>query len=65
MARPISLTPDVNAVGLEDIPPVVLPLFGSQELFTFSPFGLCCRRCKKQVPIKLDERSIRDHLKKH
>jgi hypothetical protein len=36
------------------------------ELFTFSPFGLCCRQCKTNlVTIKLDERPIRDHLKKH
>ena len=65
MARPISLTPDANYVGLEDIPSVVFPRFGSQGLFTFSPFGLCCRQCEKQIPIKLDERSIRNHLKKH
>jgi hypothetical protein len=36
-----------------------------QELFTFSPFGLGCQECKINVPIRMDERCIRDHLKKH
>ena len=36
-----------------------------QELFTFSPFGLGCQECKINVPIRRDERCIRDHLKKH
>ena len=35
------------------------------ELFTFSPFGLCCRQCEKPVQINLEERSIRDHLRMH
>jgi hypothetical protein len=34
-----------------------------QELFTFSPFGLGCQECKINVPIRMDERCIRDHLK--
>lgn len=43
------------------------PLAAIRELFTFSPFGLCCRQCsdKYHVQIQLDERSIRNHLKKH
>ncbi|KAI2494804.1 hypothetical protein MHU86_19699 [Fragilaria crotonensis] len=42
------------------------PDFGPiQELFTFSPFGLGCQECKINVPIRMDERCIRDHLKKH
>ena len=36
-----------------------------ESLFIFSPFGLCCRKCAKHVAIQFDERSIRNHLKKH
>ena len=38
-----------------------------RELFTFSPFGIGCRQCGKHhyAKIKLEERSIRDHLRKH
>jgi hypothetical protein len=36
-----------------------------QDIFIFSPFGLCCSRCKHKIAIKLEKRSIRDHLKKH
>jgi superfamily II DNA helicase RecQ len=38
-----------------------------RELFTFSPFGLGCRQCGEHhyAKIKLEERSIRDHLRKH
>jgi hypothetical protein len=43
---------------------VTEPLESIQELFTFSPFGLRCRQCIKCVTIQLDERCIRDHLKK-
>jgi hypothetical protein len=53
------------AVHLEDLPPAVFPLASIPELFIFSPFGLCCRQCNKGARIKLDERSIGDHLKKH
>jgi len=35
------------------------------ELFTFSPFGLCCQQCNTGATIQLDERSIQIHLKKH
>jgi hypothetical protein len=42
-----------------------LALAPSHPLFTFSPFGLCCRHCKSNVTIQLDERSIQVHLKKH
>ncbi|KAI2489813.1 hypothetical protein MHU86_24767 [Fragilaria crotonensis] len=49
-------TSDLIDSPLESIP---------ESLFTFSPFGLCCRKCEKHVAIKLDERSIRNHLKKH
>jgi hypothetical protein len=34
-----------------------------QELFTFSPFGLCCLQCGAKI--QLEERSICNHLKKH
>ena len=64
-SRPVSPRPDVIAIGLDHQPPAVIPVACDQELFTFSPFGLSCRQCAKQVQIKLDERSIRDHLKKH
>jgi len=64
-SRPVSVIPDVIAIGVDDQPPAVIPRACAQELFTFSPFGLSCRQCAKQVQIKLDERSIRDHLKKH
>ena len=36
-----------------------------KDLFSFSPFGLCCRLCKSNVAILLDERCVRDHVKKH
>ena len=36
-----------------------------RELFTFSPFGLGCRECKINASIQMEERCIRDHLKKH
>ena len=43
------------------------PLAPIRELFTFSPFALCCRQCDEHhhAKIKLEERSIRDHLRKH
>jgi len=41
------------------------PLASIRELFTFSPFGLHCRQCEKGLPIQLDERCIRRHLKTH
>ena len=41
---------------------VVCPI---PKLFTFSPFGLGCQECKINTPIQMDERCIRDHLKKH
>ena len=44
---------------------VVDPFASMRELFTFSPFGLCCKQCIKSVTIQLDERCIRLHLKKH
>jgi hypothetical protein len=37
----------------------------AEELFIFSPFGLCCRKCNKKVHIQLEERPIRQHLAKH
>jgi hypothetical protein len=36
-----------------------------KELFVFSPFGLCCRQCKVNASIQMDNRSIAIHLKKH
>ena len=36
-----------------------------QELFTFSPFGLCCRQCKTNASIKMEERSLVEHVRKH
>ena len=44
---------------------VVDPLLPIRAMFTFSPFGLGCRQCKNNVTILIDERCIRDHLKKH
>jgi hypothetical protein len=52
-------------VGVQDILCSVSPLPSIRELFTFSPFGLCCRSCNKGATIQLDERSINNHLKKH
>ena len=40
-------------------------LYPTQELFNFSPFGLGCRQCEINIPIQMEERCIRDHLKKH
>jgi len=40
-------------------------LISTRELFTFSPFGLGCRRCKNCASIQLDERCILRHLSKH
>jgi hypothetical protein len=37
----------------------------TQSIFVFSPFGLCCKVCKKKVKIQLDKQSISEHLKKH
>jgi hypothetical protein len=37
----------------------------SQALFTFSPFGLSCRRCENNVSLQIDARRIQIHLKKH
>jgi hypothetical protein len=34
-------------------------------MFSFSPFGLCCHLCPKNVSIKLNKRCIGDHVKKH
>jgi hypothetical protein len=36
-----------------------------RELFTFSPFGLCCRQSYDCRTIEFDERCICRHLKKH
>ena len=38
-----------------------------EELFIFSPFGLCCRHhdCRTRPQIQLDEAAIQKHLKKH
>ena len=36
-----------------------------QELFIFSPFGLCCQQCNNSATIQLDERCISLHMKKH
>jgi hypothetical protein len=40
-------------------------LTSTRELFTVSPFGLGCRRCKNSATIQLDERCILRHLNKH
>jgi hypothetical protein len=37
----------------------------AEELFIFSPFGLCCRKCTKKTQIQLEERPIQRHLAKH
>jgi hypothetical protein len=36
-----------------------------RELFVFSPFGLCCRQCKTNASIKMEERAIVEHVRKH
>ena len=36
-----------------------------RELFSFSPFGLCCRECGSEATITFDERCILRHLRKH
>jgi hypothetical protein len=59
-----SYMPDV-VVGHEDLPATVTPHSSIDDLFTFSPFGLNCRQCKKGAMIQMDERSISEHLKKH
>jgi hypothetical protein len=38
-------------------------LYPTQELFNFSPFGLGCRQCEINIPIQMEARCIRDHLK--
>ena len=40
-------------------------LTSTRELFTFSPFGLGCRRCKNGATIQFDERCILRHMNKH
>jgi bacterioferritin-associated ferredoxin len=44
---------------------VVDPLTPIRELFTFSPFGLCCRQCRTNASITMEERSIVEHVRKH
>jgi hypothetical protein len=39
------------------------PFAVTSELFTFSPFGVGCRLCEKNVTIQMDKRSIQLHLK--
>jgi len=51
----VTATPPKRKVAVDPI----------RELFTFSPFGLGCRECKINASIQLEERCIRDHLKKH
>ena len=42
------------------------PLIQMRDLFSFSPFGLCCRECgSEQATITFDERCILRHLRKH
>ena len=36
-----------------------------QGIFSISPFGLGCRLCPKKVSIQINERCIREHVKKH
>jgi hypothetical protein len=57
------LATDVMPVLTASVPTSVDPLL--LELFIFSPFGLCCRRCKNNFTIQLDKRCISRHLKKH
>jgi hypothetical protein len=48
-----------------EVTPSAASIASLRELFTFSPFGLCCRQCNKGATIQLDKRSIQIHLKKH
>ena len=55
----------VNLLALLQTPtPTSLSI---DNMFTFSPFGLCCRRpeCRIKPQIEATERSIQIHLKKH
>ena len=55
-----------KAMVLQDIPQEDAdPMLPIRDLFTFSPFGLCCRQCKNNSIIQRDERCISRHLKKH
>jgi hypothetical protein len=55
-----------KATVLQDIPQEDAdPMLPIRDLFTFSPFGLCCRQCKNNSIIQRDERCISRHLKKH
>jgi hypothetical protein len=45
--------------------PVQTKITTIQGMFSFSPFGLCCHLCPKNVSIKLNKRCIGDHVKKH
>ena len=61
--QPMQVIPLTAAASF---PSSVDPLLVSfLDLFTFSPFGLGCRRCKKNCTIQLDKRCISRHLKRH
>ena len=63
MSTPLA---QVQQLCIEMSPIINQSMESISEFFIFSPFGLCCRQCKTNlVTIKLDERPIRDHLKKH
>jgi hypothetical protein len=54
-----------NRFGFQDSSVVDDPLLSIRDLFTFSPFGLCCQECNPSVKIDFDEKYIRRHLRKH
>ena len=54
------MTAPDQTTGLPD--PHIATIHG---IFSFSPFGLGCRLCPKEVSIQMNEKCIRDHVKKH
>ena len=48
-----------------EVTPSAALITSIQDVFTFSPFGLCCQLCNTGAKIQLDERSIQIHLKRH
>ena len=63
---PLPMSDTASGISVSEVPSRGADILASiRELFIFSPFGLCCRKCLKSVQIQLDERCIRDHLKKH
>jgi len=56
------LRPDVS-ISLLGHNTEINPIASILGVFTFSPFGLCCQQCGAKI--QMEERSIRNHLKRH